>query len=113
MSIPLHLQAAPATTKEGISLNKEGVASPAEIKIRSVKEGGKANPKRLQLITLSSPSSKDKKPTDNTSAPGVENHKQESAVVDVEKKRVALTPVEPQKVRFRLFDLNFWLNSKL
>jgi len=91
------LQAAPATTKEGISLNKEGVASPAEIKIRSVKEGGKANPKRLQLITLSSPSSKDKKPADNTSAPGVESHKQESAVVDVEKKRVALTPVEPQK----------------
>ena len=73
MSIPSHLQAAPATTKEGISLNKEGVASPAEIKIRSVKEGGKANPKRLQLITLSSPSSKDKKPADNTSALGVEN----------------------------------------
>ena len=63
-------------TKDGVNLNKEGVASPAEIKIRSVKEGGKANPNRLQLITLSSPAAADKK---------VE-----------EKKRVALTPVDPK-----------------
>ena len=37
---------------------REGVCSPASIKIRSVKEGGKPNPKRLQLITISSPKSK-------------------------------------------------------
>merc|ERR1739838_1186931 len=42
-------------SKDGIPLNKEGVCSPAAIKIRSVKEGGKPNPKRLQLITISSP----------------------------------------------------------
>ena len=45
-------------SKEGIPLNKEGVCSPAEIKIRSVKEGGRPNPRRLQLITISSPKSK-------------------------------------------------------
>merc|ERR1712141_450986 len=45
-------------SKDGIPLNKEGVCSPAAIKIRSVKEGGKPNPKRLQLITISSPKSK-------------------------------------------------------
>ena len=38
-------------------MNKEGVCSPAEIKIRSLKEGGRPNPKRLQLITISSPKS--------------------------------------------------------
>lgn len=48
-------------SKDGIPLNKEGVASPAEIKIRSLKEGGRPNPKRLQLITLSSPKSKSSK----------------------------------------------------
>ena len=37
---------------------REGVCSLASIKIRSVKEGGKPNPKRLQLITISSPKSK-------------------------------------------------------
>merc|ERR1719221_594575 len=42
-------------SKDGIPLNKEGVCSPAAIKIRSIKEGGKPNPKRLQLITISSP----------------------------------------------------------
>merc|ERR1712021_140320 len=42
-------------SKDGIPLNKEGVCSPAAIKIRSVKNGGKPNPKRLQLITISSP----------------------------------------------------------
>ena len=36
-----------------------GVCSPADIKIRSVKEGGRPNPKRLQLITVSSPKSKE------------------------------------------------------
>ena len=38
-------------TKDGIPLNSEGVASPARIHIRSVKEGGKSNPKRLQVTT--------------------------------------------------------------
>ena len=47
-------------SKEGIPLNKEGVCSPAEIKIRSLKEGGRPNPKRLQLITISSPKSSSK-----------------------------------------------------
>ena len=37
-------------SKDGIPLNSEGVASPARIHIRSVKEGGKANPKRLQVL---------------------------------------------------------------
>jgi len=47
-------------SKDGIPLNKEGVCSPAAIKIRSVKEGGKPNPKRLQLITISSPKASSK-----------------------------------------------------
>merc|ERR1739842_71633 len=47
-------------SKEGIPLNKEGVCSPAAIKIRSVKNGGKPNPKRLQLITISSPKASSK-----------------------------------------------------
>ena len=51
-------------SKDGIPLNKEGVCSPAEIKIRSVKEGGRPNPKRLQLITISSPKAKDGKNDD-------------------------------------------------
>ena len=37
-------------SKDGIPLDKEGVSSPARIHIRSVKEGGKANPSRLQVI---------------------------------------------------------------
>ena len=41
-------------------LFQEGVCSPAAIKIRSVKEGGKPNPKRLQLITISSPKASSK-----------------------------------------------------
>jgi len=45
-------------SKDGIPLNEEGVASPARVHIRSVQEGGKANPKRLQFITISSPKSK-------------------------------------------------------
>ena len=45
-------------SKDGIPLNREGVCSPADIKIRSVKEGGKPNPKKFQLITMSSPKSK-------------------------------------------------------
>ncbi len=36
-------------SKDGIPLDSEGVASPARIHIRSVKEGGKPNPKRLQV----------------------------------------------------------------
>ncbi len=45
-------------SKEGIPLNEEGVASPAKVHIRSVQEGGKSNPNRLQFITISSPKSK-------------------------------------------------------
>jgi len=41
--------------------NSEGVNSPAEILIRSTKEGGKSNPKRLQFTTLSSPKADKKK----------------------------------------------------
>ncbi len=51
-------------SKDGIPLNKEGVCSPAAIKIRSVKEGGRPNPKRLQLITISSPKSKNEQDID-------------------------------------------------
>jgi len=47
-------------SKDGIPLNKEGVCSPAAIKIRSVKMGGKPNPKMLQLITISSPKGSNK-----------------------------------------------------
>ena len=53
------------TSKEGIPLNKQGVCSPAEIKIRSLKEGGRPNPKRLQLITISSPKSSNDKLDEN------------------------------------------------
>jgi len=90
-----------ATSKEGISLNREGVASlvaeasPAaqSIKIRSVKEGGKANPQRLQLITLSSPSAADKKAAAAAkAAPAVPQAEAPSSGCE-EKKRVALTPV--------------------
>jgi len=41
------------TSQEG--LDEQGVRSPAQVQIRSAKEGGKPNPKRLQFITLSSP----------------------------------------------------------
>jgi len=47
-------------SKDGIPLNKEGVCSPAAIKIRSVKEGGRPNPKKFQLITISSPKATNK-----------------------------------------------------
>ena len=52
-------------SKDGIPLNKEGVCSPANIKIRSVKEGGKPNPAKFQLITISSPKSKNEKIDEN------------------------------------------------
>lgn len=42
-------------------VNEEGVRSPAQIHIKSNKEGGKSNPKRLQFITLSSPKATKKK----------------------------------------------------
>merc|ERR1712080_389714 len=42
-------------------VNEEGVRSPAQIHIKSNKEGGKSNPKRLQFITLSSPKASKKK----------------------------------------------------
>ena len=51
-----HNNEVPAS-KEGNLLNKQGVSSPIEIKIRSLKEGGQPNPNRLQLITISSPKS--------------------------------------------------------
>merc|ERR1712029_1031910 len=90
------IKSPPATmSKEGVKLNREGVASlvasPAsQIKIRSVKEGGKSNPNRLQLITLSSPSAADKKAAAaaSTAATGT------TPSGDKEKKRVALTPVQ-------------------
>jgi len=90
------IKSPPATmSKEGVKLNREGVASlvasPAsQIKIRSVKEGGKSNPHRLQLITLSSPSAADKKAAAaaSTAATGT------TPSGDKEKKRVALTPVQ-------------------
>jgi len=44
--------------------NEQGVKSPAQVTIKSTKEGGKANPKRLKFITLSSPKA-DKRPMGN------------------------------------------------
>jgi len=41
--------------------DEHGVKSPAQIHIKSRKEGGKSNPKRLKFITLSSPKAKDKR----------------------------------------------------
>ena len=48
------------TTTLPSGLNSEGVLSPAQVKIKSTKEGGKSNPKRLQFITLSSPKAEKK-----------------------------------------------------
>ena len=42
--------------KEGF--NEHGVKSPAHVRIKSNKEGGKSNPKRLKFITLKSPKAK-------------------------------------------------------
>ena len=41
------------SSKEGGPLDEQGVSSPASIQIRSVKEGGKPNPKRLQVVKSS------------------------------------------------------------
>jgi len=49
-----------ATSLPTSGLNSEGVKSPAEVMIKSTKEGGKSNPKRLQFITLSSPKAEKK-----------------------------------------------------
>merc|ERR1719427_1474199 len=49
-----------ATSLPTYGLNSEGVKSPAEVMIKSTKEGGKSNPKRLQFITLSSPKAEKK-----------------------------------------------------
>jgi len=80
------------TSKEGIELNREGVASPSEIKIRSVKEGGKANPKRLQLITLSSPNNKKESPDEELHQQHSQNG--ESPKATGAKKRALLMPVD-------------------
>jgi hypothetical protein len=85
-------------SKEGIPLNKEGVCSPAEIKIRSLKEGGRPNPRRLQLITISSPkaSSKEDDIDENDLSLILEDTtiQQLEAPVVEQKKRVALISVE-------------------
>jgi len=83
-------------SKEGIPLNKEGVCSPAEIKIRSLKEGGRPNPKRLQLITISSPkSSKEENLDENdlnlvleepTPSPKSEKNKKRVQLISLDKK---------------------------
>ena len=80
----------------GIPLNKEGVCSPAEIKIRSLKEGGRPNPKRLQLITISSPkSSKEENLDENdlnlvleepTPSPKSEKNKKRVQLISLDKK---------------------------
>ena len=44
------------TEEEGF--NEHGVKSPAQVRIKSNKEGGKSNPKRLKFITLKSPKAK-------------------------------------------------------
>ena len=49
-SVPEKKNCKEVLSKDGIPLDSEGVASPARIHIRSVKEGGKANPKRLQVL---------------------------------------------------------------
>merc|ERR1712059_223712 len=54
-----------STEARKAELNSQGVLSPAQVQIKSSKEGGKANPKRLQFITLSSPKA-DKKSTNVT-----------------------------------------------
>jgi len=54
----------PEEEEKGLNVNEvneEGVRSPAQIHIKSNKEGGKSNPKRLQFITLSSPKASKKK----------------------------------------------------
>eukprot|EP00092_Neocalanus_flemingeri_P016294 GFUD01017639.1.p1 GENE.GFUD01017639.1~~GFUD01017639.1.p1 ORF type:complete len:619 (-),score=181.80 GFUD01017639.1:307-2163(-) len=61
---PFTSQPAPTTTTTSSlptsGLNSEGVLSPAQVHIKSTKEGGKSNPKRLQFITLSSPKAEKK-----------------------------------------------------
>lgn len=83
-------------SKEGIPLNNEGVCSPAEIKIRSVKEGGRPNPKRLQLITISSPKAKVEDEIDENDLSLVleETTPLSDEKPLVEKKRVTLQPAD-------------------
>lgn len=57
---PFSSQPPTSTTSLPPGLNSEGVQSPAQIHIKSTKEGGKSNPKRLQFITLSSPKAEKK-----------------------------------------------------
>jgi len=57
---PFSSQPSSATTNLPTGLNSEGVLSPAQVHIKSTKEGGKSNPKRLQFITLSSPKAEKK-----------------------------------------------------
>lgn len=57
---PFSSDPAPQASLPTTGLNSEGVHSPAQIHIKSTKEGGKSNPKRLQFITLSSPKAEKK-----------------------------------------------------
>jgi len=62
----------PTFTSSQSGLDDQGVRSPAQVQIRSTKEGGKPNPKRLQFITLSSPKA-DKKITGQKRSAGQDN----------------------------------------
>jgi len=57
---PFGSQPSTTTSLPTTGLNSEGVLSPAQVHIKSTKEGGKSNPKRLQFITLSSPKAEKK-----------------------------------------------------
>lgn len=57
---PFSSEPMPSTALPTTGLNSEGVLSPAQIHIKSTKEGGKSNPKRLQFFTLSSPKAEKK-----------------------------------------------------
>lgn len=54
------------TNEQTGGFNEHGVKSPAQIHIKSNKEGGKSNPKRLKFITLSSPKADKRRPGAHT-----------------------------------------------
>merc|ERR1712142_884094 len=58
--LPASFASQPTSSNIAEGLNSEGVRSPAQVHIKSTKEGGKSNPKRLQFITLSSPKAEKK-----------------------------------------------------
>jgi len=51
-------ESAEKKSPQGQGFNEHGVKSPAQVHIKSNKEGGKSNPKRLKFITLKSPKPK-------------------------------------------------------